>query len=168
MDERTTSPAAPRASVAGVRSGFTIVELVVTIVVVSLIAAIVFPRFVGKDSFSSRGFFDQAQAVVRYAQKLAIAQRRTVYVCVNAPAAGDISASSASGCATQLSDPSGQPLKASAPSGVALTITQGSSPTNFNGLGQPNAALTITLVSSIAGDPARQIVVEAETGYVHP
>jgi hypothetical protein len=26
---------------------------------------------------------------------------------------------------------------------------------------------TITLTSTIAGDPARQIVVEAETGYVH-
>jgi len=27
--------------------------------------------------------------------------------------------------------------------------------------------VTITLTSSIADDPARQIVVESETGYVH-
>jgi len=38
----------------------------------------------------------------------------------------------------------------------------------FDGLGRPSAPQTITLTSTIAGDPARQVVVEAETGYVHP
>ena len=37
---------------------------------------------------------------------------------------------------------------------------------SFGGLGQPSAAVTITFTSTVAGDPARQIIVEAETGYV--
>jgi hypothetical protein len=39
---------------------------------------------------------------------------------------------------------------------------------SFDGAGRPTAQVTIVVASTIAGDPARQIVVEAETGYVHP
>ena len=37
---------------------------------------------------------------------------------------------------------------------------------SFDGLGRPSAGATITFTSSIAGDPARQISIAAETGYV--
>jgi hypothetical protein len=33
-------------------------------------------------------------------------------------------------------------------------------------MGRPSAAVTITVTSTISGDPARQILVAAETGYV--
>jgi len=36
----------------------------------------------------------------------------------------------------------------------------------FDGLGRPSAAVTIVLTSTIADDPARQILVASETGYV--
>jgi hypothetical protein len=49
-----------------------------------------------------------------------------------------------------------------APSGVTLNAVEFS----FDGLGRPSAAATITFTSTIAGDPARQITVAAETGYV--
>jgi hypothetical protein len=41
---------------------------------------------------------------------------------------------------------------------------------SFDGAGRPNpnAQVTIAIASTISGDLARQIVVEAETGYVHP
>lgn len=145
-------------------TGFTVVELVVTIVILGLLAAVVGPRFVGRDAFESRGFYDEAQLVVRYAQKTAIAWRRPVFVCVTATA---VSAGTVSGCGTPVAHPvTGNPLTTTAPSGVTLTPASFS----FDGGGRPNpnAQVTIAFASTIAGDSARQIVVEAETGYVHP
>jgi MSHA pilin protein MshC len=144
--------------------GFTMVEMVVVLVIVGLMAALLVPRFIGRDSFESRGFFDEAQAVVRYAQKTAIAWRRPVFVCITATT---VSAGTVSGCGTLLAHPvTGNPLTTTAPSGVTLTPASFS----FSGGGRPNpnAQTTIAFTSAIAGDPARQIVVEAETGYVHP
>ena len=147
--------------------GFTLVELVTTIVVLGIIAVVAMPRFAARNTFDSRGFFDQATATVRYAQKLAIAQRKPIFVCVNLPSTGDISVSYASGCAAQISDLSGVVLRVPAPSGVTLTSTA-SDFSFLGGLGQTAAQFTITLTSTIPGDPARSIVIENETGYVHP
>ena len=67
------------------QTGFTLVELVTTIVVLSIIAVVAMPRIVAPNTFDSRGFYDRATATVRYAQKIAIAQRLPIFVCVNAP-----------------------------------------------------------------------------------
>jgi MSHA pilin protein MshC len=146
--------------------GFTIVELVIIIAITGLLGALLGPRFIGRDAFASRGFHDEAQMVVRYAQKTAIAWRRTVYVCVTATAvkAGSLNNSCASSLLVHPA--TGAPLTTTAPSGVTLT----SSSFSFDGAGRPNpnAQVTITFTSTITGDPARVIVVEAETGYVHP
>ncbi|MGH8700692.1 MAG: pilus assembly FimT family protein [Burkholderiales bacterium] len=147
--------------------GFTIVEMVVVIAIMGLLAAVLGPRFVGRDAFASRGFYDEAHSVVRYAQKTAVAWRRPVFVCVTATT---VSAGTVSGCGTLLVHPvGGVPLTTTAPAGVTLTPTP-SSNFGFDGAGRPspNAQVTIAIASTIAGDPARQIVVEAETGYVHP
>jgi len=145
--------------------GFTIVEIVVTLMIIGILAAIVMPRFVGSSAFKSRAFYDEAQAVVHYAHKTAIAWRGTpVYVCVTATT---VSARRDSCSGSILPHPlTGNPLTATAPSGVTLTPTT----LSFDGGGRPNpnAQATITITRGIAGDPARQIVVEAETGYAHP
>ena len=141
-------------------AGFTLVELVVTIILISILAAVAAPRIFGRSAFDSRAFFDRSQSIVRFAQKIAIAQRRTVTVCVSA----SITASLASDCAVPLTDNSGNALQVPAPSGV--TVTSSAPSITFNGLGQPSSALTIALNSTIPGDPARQITVAAETGYV--
>ena len=145
-------------------SGFTLVELIVTIVILGIIAVVAIPRFTARNSFDSRGFYDRATATVRYAQKIAIAQRRPIFVCVGTAA---ITVAAASGCATPLLDISGVALSAPAPNGVTLSSTAAEF-SFLSGLGQTSATVTITLSSTIAGDPARSIVVENETGYVHP
>jgi len=144
--------------------GFTLVEIVVTIVIMGILAAVVMPRFMGRGAFDSRAFYDEAQMVVRYAQKTAIARRGQIYVCITSTT---VSAGTVSDCSSLVAHPlTGNPLTSTAPSGVTLTPTSFS----FDGGGRPspNAQTTITFTSGIAGDPARQIVVEAETGYVHP
>lgn len=146
-------------------SGFTVVELVVTIGIVGLLAAIAIPRFMGASGFQSRGFYDSAKSVVRFAQKTAIAWRKDVFVCVTATR---VSAGTAAGCATPIINPvTGAALDTgNAPGGVTLTTAAFS----FDSAGRPNpdAAVTITLTSTIPDDPVRLIVVERETGYVHP
>jgi MSHA pilin protein MshC len=141
-------------------AGFTLVELVVTIAILAIVAAVAAPRFFQASTFDSRGFYDKSAAVVRLAQKTAVAWRREVHVCVTAT---QVRAGTAAGCASALTYPvSGTPASENAPGGVTLTPVAFS----FDGLGRPSAGTTITFTSSIAGDPARQIVVSAETGYV--
>lgn len=151
-------------SLAGQR-GFTLVELVMTIMIIGILAALVAPRFISSQGFASRGFYDEGQAVVRYAQKTAIAWRRPIVVCVSASEIRAISNSDCATPATLLHPLTGALLKSDAPNGVTLSSTVPSF--SFDGLGRPSAATTITFTSTIVDDPARQIVIAAETGYVY-
>lgn len=163
-----TMPAGP--ALRSSHHGFTVVELVVVISVVGVLAAVAVPRLMGSDAFASRGFYDQAMETVRFAQKTSIAWRAEIFVCVTATS---ITASAVSGCGTPLTHPAtGAALSANAPSGVTLTPVAFSftAPAAAQAGGRPNpdAQIVIALASTIPGDPARQIVVERETGYVHP
>jgi MSHA pilin protein MshC len=149
------------------RRGFTLPELVMTIVIIGILAVVTAPRFVSWKGFASRGFYDEAQAVVRYAQKTAIAWRRPIYVCVSATV---ISATANSDCTTApVKHPiTDADLKSTAPSGSGVTLSLlPAGNFSFDAGGRPSASKTITLASPIADDPARKIEVESETGYVH-
>src|SRR5205809_2661269 len=126
------------------RRGFTLPELVMVIVVIGILAVVTAPRFISWKGFASRGFYDEAQAVVRYAQKTAIAWRRPIYVCVSASATV-ISATLNSDCTTDpVKHPiTGADLKSTATDGVTLSPVGNFS---FNALGSPSAAVTITLI----------------------
>jgi MSHA pilin protein MshC len=138
------------------------------IVLLGTIGAMAVSRMVTSKGFASRGFYDEAQAVVRYAQKTAIAWRRPIVVCI---AADKISVIKNNDCNAPdaVMDPVHvtTPLQTStAPNGVTLSsVPPGSF--SFDGIGKPSAATIITLTSTNADDPARQITVAAETGYVH-
>ncbi|HWW70338.1 MAG TPA: MSHA biogenesis protein MshC [Duganella sp.] len=56
------------------------VELITVIVLVGILGAIGASRFFDNTVFESRGYADQAKSLVRYAQKLAIARNRPVFV----------------------------------------------------------------------------------------
>jgi MSHA pilin protein MshC len=146
--------------------GFTLTELVISIVVIGILAAIAMPRFVSSKGFASRGFYDEAQAVVRFAQKTAIAWRRSITVCVSAT---QISAITNANCAAPVplyhpTNPTAE-LKTTVPDGVTLSVLPAGG-FSFDGMGRPSATATITLTSTVTDDPVRQILVAAETGYV--
>ena len=143
------------------KSGFTLVELIVVIVIVGIVALIAAPRFFAQAGFDAARFHDAAISAIRYGQKVAQAQHTNVYVVTSANA---VAVCYDAACATAVKSPADNnaALVVNAPSGIGLT----GSGFNFTSLGQPNPnakqALTVT------GDTVvRQIVVEQETGYVH-
>jgi MSHA pilin protein MshC len=147
--------------------GFTLPELVMTITIIAVLGALVGPRLMSSSAFETRGFYDEAQAVVRYAQKTAIARRQLVTVCIESDRIFAISNANC-GTPTFLAHPfnTGNPLRASSRGGV--TLTPAGTFFTFDGLGRPNPSPPpdITFTSPVAGDPARKIVIAEETGYV--
>ncbi len=142
------------------QSGFTLVELIMTMVIVGILAAVAAPRFFETSVFQSRGFADQVQATLRYAQKVAIAQRR--FVC--AAFTGNritLTTGATAACGTPLVSPTGDAsyvINASA----GATFTAVPANFSFDALGRPSLAQTINITGA-----TNAIVVEAETGYVH-
>ena len=143
--------------------GFTLIELAVVIGVVAILSAFAVSR-INTTSFNTEGYANQVRAAVRYAQKIAISQRRNVTVTVSAGAVSltypDI------GNAAVHMPPGTGAFTLNKPSGIdALSGTLSGSSLTFSALGAPTASGTI-IVSGGDISPIT-ITVEAETGYVH-
>lgn len=160
--------------------GFTLIELIMVIVLVGVLALFVAPRKFNSGAFAAQGFHDETLAFLRYAQKTAVAQRRTVCIVFiasePAKAAFSIASVAASGiCDRALAGPSKNCTAVQGePSGCITAgtgVSYANSPTNlnFDGLGRP-VGITAPLRIQIANNGvsiARAVTVEAETGYVH-
>nr|WP_315849353.1 type II secretion system protein [uncultured Rhodoferax sp.] len=151
------------------QGGFTLVELVMVMVMLGVLAVFAAPRVFNRGDFEDRGFHDQVLSTLRFAQKTAIAQRRTVCVAFTGTT---VTLTRAAAEASNVCDPTlpvpgprGE-LVLTAPANVAFTAV----PTgfSFDGLGQsrparvPPTARTIQVVNA-----GRTISVEEVTGYVH-
>lgn len=139
------------------------VELIMTMTIIGILAAVVAPRFFDNNVFQSRGFADQVQATLRYAQKTAIAQRRFVCVAFSANSV-TLTINAAASCpGGSLASPSGDATYSiTAPSNVAFSPTPAGF--YFDALGKPSFANKQTITVNNAPN---SIVVETETGYVH-
>ena len=170
--------------------GFTLIELVAVIVLVGILAAFAAPRFVQNESFDARTFADQNMNMLRYAQKLAIAQNRPVFAVLGANRIA-LCFNAACDAANRVLAPAGANSRSSATvaqCGTAATwfcegrpnnVSYSMQPVNpvvyFNALGRPFLSGNVDPVSTFAGltiaiaggGNTRTVVVEAETGYVH-
>lgn len=156
--------------------GFTLVELVAAMIIAGILAAYAVPRFFGTHGFEERGFYDETIAALRYAQKSAIASRRTVCVAFTAQtvalriAASNPAASadcSAAGDLVLAAPGSAAPYKVDATEDTKyrnadVRFSAFPPVLRFDALGRPDAAARIEV-----RDFAAAIRVEAETGYVH-
>ena len=177
-----------RGRISGQR-GFTMVELIAVMVVAGIMAAFAMPRFFERSTFDARNFADQSRAMLRHAQKIAIAQNRSVFVRLNGasvalcfdavcsagnlviPPAGGNSGSSATvancaGVARWECE--------GVPNGISYVKSPNYATFSFNALGRPYApddglaSSFARLVMTVRGDGVDYpIVVETETGYVH-
>jgi len=163
--------------------GFTLVELVMTLVIIGVLAVFVSPKFSMLSGFDEVGYRDKVRATLEFARKAAVAQRRNVCVTVNGsgllltrdlvyPSAGasvncpntggnrltlpssDTKYCTSATTGNEICAPSGVTLTASLLPGVSLI---------FSPLGQPSTGVSYTLT----GQSTYTIIVEAETGYVH-
>lgn len=118
---------APRALCA--MRGFTLVELVTSIVILGILAAAIGPKFFDNQSFSERGYADELAAALRYAQAVAVASGCGVAVTINAAGYQAMQpANTPPGCTGGWTRPvmrvDGGTLAGTAPSGITLPATQ--------------------------------------------
>jgi MSHA pilin protein MshC len=140
--------------------GLSLVELILVMVIAGILAAVAVPRMVGRTSFDTRGFADQLSATVRFAQKLAVAQRTNVFVRLTA---SDATLCYDAACATPAPGPGGEkPYTITAPGGVAIAPAM---VLGFNAGGVPDIGTQLAI--QVNGSGTHNVLVEQETGYVH-
>lgn len=144
------------------QKGFTLIELVVTVVLIGILAAVALPRFFDATAITSRGFYDEMVQAARYGQKLAVASGCDVEFSISGGsfALHQRATSCTSGAFTRaVSRPAGSGFfSTSAPSGVSLSASSPS--VVFDSLGRATpGGVTVSV-------DGRSLTIVGESGYV--
>lgn len=145
--------------------GFTLVELVMIILIIGVLAVVALPRFFNRADYDARGFLDGTLSALHYAQKAAIAQRRTVCVAFT-PTTVTLTIAAAFGgvCDTSLAGPTGTPPYVVKAQGSAQFAT---TPGNFRFLPSGETDLAGNATVSVADYAARTVTIDAATGHAY-
>ncbi|WP_312172655.1 pilus assembly FimT family protein [Stutzerimonas kunmingensis] len=145
--------------------GFTLVELIITIMLIGILAAVVGPRFFDRQIFDQRLFYEETLAAVRYAQKYALASGCRVQVTVNNGgfvlnrAESCQSGSFTCGAGCSVPGPDGEnTYTGTKPAGVS--VSPNPFVVQFGSLGQPLGGAASVSVDGF------QLNVHATTGFV--
>jgi len=172
--------------------GFTLIELIMVMIILGVLAVFAAPRIFNTSDFYARGFHDETLSILRYAQKAAVAQRRTVCVSFTGTTAAlkMASAPATASCSIETSPamvgPNGPPIITAKP-GVSYKdppdalippeigfSTHPPTDFNFDGLGRPitgavdASGLPVMMATQVIQvENAANVTVQGETGYVH-
>jgi MSHA pilin protein MshC len=164
------------------------VELIVVIVLIGILGTIAAGRFFERSTFDTVAWTEQVKSTLRYAQKVALAQNRSVYVhmslervavCLDADAAcasddarlrapggansGSTSTRAACGSSTWMCE--GRP--AGVTMGLPGNAAAAPGSVRFDGLGRASMSVGFGGRLEIKGDGiTKTIGIDAETGYV--
>lgn len=132
------------------------------IVLVGVLAVFAAPRLLDSADFNARGFHDETLALLRYAQKTAIAQRHVVCITFTLTSATlKVDNDGSAGCEAYMLGPKGD-LSGTIMARSGVSYSGLPTAISFDALGQSSAAQTIQVQGV-----GRSITVEAGTGYVH-
>jgi MSHA pilin protein MshC len=146
-------------------SGFTFMELLAVLAIVAILSISAIAMF-DRLAFDTGRFGRELESALAYAQKSAVAQRRTVTVTVAAGSVSFTVCSNFNPCGASValplpSESGGSAL--TAPSGVTLSPATTFA---FTPGGSTDQASAVTI--TVTGSGANSVVVEAGTAYVHP
>ncbi len=146
------------------RSGFTLPELVITLLLVGVLAFVALPRLFTRAEYEARAFRDQLVGFYRYAQKVAIGQRRAVCVAYSSSSfLLMVDADQNGTCEANQAGPTGAlPYTLTVP--AAVSVSGAPALLTFSSAGTPSAPVSLTVTG---GGSSWGLTVEAETGYVH-
>lgn len=107
-------------------SGFTLVELITCIVIIGVLAAVAGPRFLDYQPYQQRGYVDEVESAIRYAQRVAVASGCPVafsvdasgYTALQQPRTGSLCSG---GWSVPVTRTDGTPLAGTPPTGVSLS-----------------------------------------------
>ena len=140
-----------------VLKGFTLIELTVVLLILGILSAYIAPKL-NLTGFKQTGFFQQALASIRFAQKRAITSGCTINITINSSTCSISFSGAPAGCPSNtISNPGTGKTNFCSDSTAEGTPSASFS---FDNIGRPSAAQTITFGS-------KTIQVVAETGYAY-
>ena len=135
--------------------GFTLVELVTSLVILGLLAAYAAPRFFDNQPFQARGYADELAQALRHARKVAINSECPVHVVITAVGyslAQQANSNCTGAWTTAVRSADGSVVSGIAPPGVALAPA---AVIAFDRTGSPATATDLsvdTFTISVAGN----------------
>lgn len=147
------------------RTGFSLIELIVVIVLMAILVAVAAPRFFGQGDFEAPAFAQELASAARYAQKVAVVSGCRVDLVVTGtgyslfkPEETTPKCSGTPAMTLPVVHPAtGDDFVGTTPVGVSMGGTLGT--VQFSPAGSPNAAASYTV-----GDLS--VTIDADSGYI--